>query len=309
MQTLVPILEAAHGGWLRGVLPARVKGVLGHNDVVVFKRKDGSYVLNEGAEIYNLPVANLSYTPGKILSEQKVANGTGSYALYDTESVRLVTAQGNEVDLHRLKVGDASTHLIRGRNDDSAFLAGAGDSLDIKKVALERLIDRRESELKELCQESGSPSVGSVDKFLGGVLPALSSVTTPTDVQSKKRMAEEAIKEFKVQQEANKAEVQRIQKLASQLQTPNAALKSVKIMKPGLAPAEMESVLAEVITEFTAKMADKDVSDTDRDEIKRYCGDQVTLPERKLTTSENLSRAVCENLSGPQKDLCLKAIK
>lgn len=301
VQTLLQIQEAAHGKWLKGILPSRVPGVRGKNDVVLFALKDGSHVLNEGANFYVLPLEKLTFGKGKLLTNRRGNNLDGNYGLADAEVARLVTPQGNEVRLHRLRMEQASALVLRGDSDDQARLKSASESLAMKQHSLENLIKDRRAKHAEICAEINSSSQPSLAKLAGAVITPLNAITGSGDLQAQKLGTEKDIKDFRESQVERQKEHAAVQELAKQAQSMTPP--TTKIDEPPVLPKVAETILAEVTEQFLERMKETFISPTDRKEIHTYCGDSVKLPESTGTDAER--NVTCDQLQGPQKQICV----
>ena len=308
VQTLIAIQEVAHGSWLRGVVPARVRGVKGHNDVILVQRKDGSYIVNEGAKFYSLPVTRPLPAKAQLLSAHSTGNSGRSFSLYDTEGGRIVTPQGNEVDLHFFTVKDAHVAVMRGSQDDRAYLASAEESTKSSFTSLDHLEATKKEELA-ICEKGNEDRVGNLGDAVASILKRPGD-ESPEDVKAaKKRILKTSIDEIAETRKARTAELAEIASATKKLESKEAALSSSKLTLFDLPASDVSGVLSEVSATFSEKMADDEISDTDRAEIKKECGDDVKLPERKATSSEKIKAGICDSLPAPQKTVCSMLMK
>lgn len=300
VQTLIAIQEAAHGGWLRGVVPARVRGVRGHNDVILVQRKDGTYVVNEGAKFYSLPVAHPLPAKAQLLGPRS--------ALYETEAARLVTPQGNEVDLHFMSVKDARVAVLRGSQDDQAFLASAAESAKDSFSSL----DKREAEKKEelrICEKGTEDRPGHLGEAIASIIK-LPGDASPEELKAAKRKGLlSSLDDIAETRKSRQKELAQIVKATQQIKVSEASLSATKLQLFDLPSSDIDGVLSEVSSTFSEKMADDEISDTDRAEIKKECGDGIKLPERKLTSAEKVKAGICDSLPAPQKAVCALVMK
>lgn len=303
VQTLIAIQQSAHGGWLKGVAPSLVRGVKGHNDVVLLQRKDGSYVVNEGAKFYSLPIQRP--LPGKsgLLTSKSNEKSQRSHSLLPTEAARLITPQGNEVDLHFFGTAESQVAILRARGNDQAGLESILDSVKRGDVASDVITEKTAKEL-EMCDNEKSGSVGSLTTAVADIVRGPGELTAAENESSKKRMLRANLEDLKEQKKGRQAEMAELESLRKKMAANDSSLGATKLTLHDLPSADVEKVLSEVSTTFSEKMAESEISDTDRAEIKKECGDEIKLPERKPTASEKLKAAACDSMSSPQKEIC-----
>lgn len=308
VQTLIAIQQSAHGGWLKGVAPSLVRGVKGHNDVVLLQRKDGSFIVNEGSRFFSLPVQLPLKGKGSLLTSTLGEGSIRKHSILETQAARIVTPQGNEVDLHFVGTDESKVPVLRSRYDDQASLESAIDSTKRGGEAANNLAEKSIQELK-LCEEGTGNNVGSLVGSIGDIVRAPGQATAAETDSAKKRGLQNAVEEFTAQKKASQAELAELDKLAKQMASNETSLASNKLSLYDLPTKDVDAVLAEVTNAFSDKMSDNTISDTDRAEIAKECGDGVKLPERKATATEKIKASICDGMPAGQKQVCQMVMK